>query len=219
MENIKNVQLSALVESKYIHPYRMEYTQSGIEKSWELIRAHNSVSVLIFNQTRKVFVFVKQFRPPVFLTRILENQGGKSTLCLADLGLGHQVEHQGNLGVTLELCAGIVDKNKSLEETAAEEVLEECGYSVSPSRLERIICFANSVGSAGDNHTLFLAQVEDSDRVGDGGGLVEEGELIEVVEMTVAEVKEYMSADRVNSPSGFLFAVTWFLANRMDACR
>jgi hypothetical protein len=26
-------------------------------------------------------------------------------------------------------------QNKSLEETAAEEVLEECGYSISPSKL------------------------------------------------------------------------------------
>jgi UDP-sugar diphosphatase len=41
-----------------------------------------------------------------------------------------------------------------------------------------------------------------------------QGELIEVVEMTVAEVKEYMSSPRVDSPSTFLFAVTWFLANR-----
>jgi UDP-sugar diphosphatase len=41
-----------------------------------------------------------------------------------------------------------------------------------------------------------------------------QGELIEVVEMTVAEVKEYMTAERVNSPSSFLFAVTWFLANK-----
>ena len=45
-----------------------------------------------------------------------------------------------------------------------------------------------------------------------------QGELIEVVEMTVPEVKEYMSADRVNSPSSFLFAVSWFLANRADMC-
>jgi hypothetical protein len=32
--------------------------------------------------------------------------------------------------------------------------------------------------------------------------------------MSVGEVKEYMAGGRVNSPSGFLFAVTWFLANK-----
>lgn len=34
------------------------------------------------------------------------------------------------LGITLEFCAGIVDKSKSVAETAREEVLEECGYDV-----------------------------------------------------------------------------------------
>ena len=37
----------------------------------------------------------------------------------------------GSLGVCLELCAGIVDKKVSLEETAQAELLEECGYKVS----------------------------------------------------------------------------------------
>ena len=40
-----------------------------------------------------------------------------------------------------------------------------------------------------------------------------QGELSEVVEMTVGEVREYMAGGRVNSPSSFLFAVTWFLAS------
>ena len=37
----------------------------------------------------------------------------------------------GREGVTFELCAGIVDKQISLEEIAREEVLEETGYVVS----------------------------------------------------------------------------------------
>jgi 8-oxo-dGTP pyrophosphatase MutT (NUDIX family) len=32
--------------------------------------------------------------------------------------------------MTLELCAGIVDKSLSLVEIAQEEILEECGYKV-----------------------------------------------------------------------------------------
>lgn len=50
-------------------------------------------------------------------------------------------KYPAQLGVTLELCAGIVDKNKSLPEIAAEEVLEECGYKVDPAKLEFIIQF------------------------------------------------------------------------------
>jgi hypothetical protein len=39
---------------------------------------------------------------------------------------------------------------------------------------EKILTFPGSVGSAGDSQTLFLALVEDGDRVGGGGGLVAE---------------------------------------------
>ncbi len=39
---------------------------------------------------------------------------------------------------------------------------------------EKILTFPGSVGSFGDSQTLFLALVEDGDRVGGGGGLVTE---------------------------------------------
>jgi hypothetical protein len=58
-------------------------------------------------------VFVKQFRPPVFLTRICENLGIRKPLEPGDIDLGS--ESQGQLGVTLELCAGIVDKASLLK--------------------------------------------------------------------------------------------------------
>lgn len=41
------------------------------------------------------------------------------------------------LGISLEFCAGIVDKSKSLVETAREEVLEECGYDVPIDKLQQ----------------------------------------------------------------------------------
>lgn len=45
------------------------------------------------------------------------------------------------MGITIELCAGIVDKEKPWNEIAREEVLEECGYDVPVDRLEEIITF------------------------------------------------------------------------------
>ena len=46
---------------------------------------------------------------------------------------------------------------------------------------------------SGGTQTLFCVEVGDKDKVGPGGGLVEEGEMINVVEMTVSEVKEYIN--------------------------
>ena len=49
-----------------------------------------------------------------------------------------------------------------------------------------------------------------------GGGLEAEGELISVREMSIDEVKEYVSTDCVNSPTGFLYAVSWFMLNKLS---
>ena len=40
---------------------------------------------------------------------------------------------------------------------------------------------------------MFCVEVGDKDKVCPGGGLVEEGEMINVVEMTVSDVKEYIN--------------------------
>lgn len=50
-------------------------------------------------------------------------------------------KYPASLGITLEMCAGIVDKNKSLHEIAREEVLEECGYDVPITELHKIISY------------------------------------------------------------------------------
>jgi len=122
----------------------------------------------------------------------------------------------GSAGVTLELCAGIVDKpGKSLAEIAREEVLEECGYDVQPERLERVKSFVSSVGVAGSRMTLFCLSVTDADRVNAGGGNPSEGERIQVVELTVDQLREYLGRDDILSPPGFLFGLYWFFAHKL----
>lgn len=47
-------------------------------------------------------------------------------------------KYPSSLGVTIELCAGIIDKDKPIEEIAKEEVLEECGYDVPLGNLKKV---------------------------------------------------------------------------------
>lgn len=42
-------------------------------------------------------------------------------------------------GYGIEFCAGVVDRNKSLEQIAVNSIREECGYEVKESNLEKII--------------------------------------------------------------------------------
>lgn len=65
---------------------------------------------------------------------------------ISELGCKHDekidlVKYPALLGVTLELCAGIVDKDLPLIEIAREEVLEECGFNVPLDRMEEVMTY------------------------------------------------------------------------------
>lgn len=115
--------------------------------------------------------------------------------------------------MTIELCAGIVDKDKSLVEIAAEEVHEECGYSVPAARLETVLTYRSGVGTSGSLQTMFYCEVTDADRASIGGGV--DGEMIEVIEYSMEEAQQLVTQGAsVTSPPSFLLGVLWFLTNR-----
>ena len=209
MDDIQDVSVESLTESAYLKPMRLRYKQNGRGKVWDLMRSHDSVAVVIFNTDSSKFIFVQQFRPAVYLAKVRP-----------PVSVGDKVDTEtfpGGLGLTLELCAGIVDKDLSLQEIACQEVEEECGFIVSPDRLSKIVTFPAGVGSSVGTQTMFSVEVVDTDRMGEGGGLLEEGEMINVVEMTVKEVEEYLAKETVNSPVGFLYGVTWYLQNKLKS--
>ncbi|KOX76999.1 Uridine diphosphate glucose pyrophosphatase [Melipona quadrifasciata] len=122
-----------------------------------------------------------------------------------------------SLGLTLELCAGIVDKDKSFVEIAKDEVREECGYEAPIEAFKYVITFRH-VSTSVCKHTLFYVEVTDEMHTHSGGGAASEGELIEVVELSIPEVKQYISSEEVESPPCLLYGVTWFLANKPEHC-
>jgi len=77
----------------------------------------------------------------LFLTAVYVNQAQK-VQNLSSCGTGSCIDTSVSpprQACTLELCAGIVDKDVSIEEIAREELLEEVGYDVPISALEKIV--------------------------------------------------------------------------------
>ncbi|KAL1130121.1 hypothetical protein AAG570_013059, partial [Ranatra chinensis] len=178
---------------------------NGVKKTWDLIKSLNSVTIIIYNISRDVLVCVKQFRPGVYVSSI----PFCDRMDIIDLK-----KYPPSLGITLEFCSGIVDKQKSLEEIARDEVFEECGYDIKLEDLERVQSFRYAVGIAGDSMTLFYTEVTDAMKIGKGGGLEEEGELIDVVELKMEDAVEYLKKKDVCVPPEFLYGLLWFFANK-----
>jgi len=179
---IKHFKLQPLVNAKFISTSFATYEQEGIQKSWEIVEAHDSVSILLYHKENRSFVLVKQFRPAVYLNN----------------------DH----GMTIELCAGIVDKELSLVEIVKEEVEEECGYDIPLSNIEKITSFHTSVGFAGSKQTLYFGEVEESMKVSEGGGL--DHEQIEVVYVPIEEAKKLLYDESIAKTPGLMFAFMWW---------
>jgi len=193
-------------DSPWLRSIRLNFTQDNRTKEWDVIRIHDSVCIVIFNTSRRKLIFVRQFRPAVYYASLPEKQD------TIDDKL-----YPATLGLSLELCAGIVDKDKSLAEIAREELKEECGYEAPTSAFKEIITYLSSA-SASAKQTLFYVEVTDDMQIHPGGGDESEGELIEVVELSIPELKDYVRSKKVQSPSSFLYGVSWFLLNKSEYC-
>ncbi|XP_068610089.1 uridine diphosphate glucose pyrophosphatase NUDT14 [Brachionichthys hirsutus] len=233
MEEINNIEVVPCTESNYLKPFRVNYNQNGTKKSWDFMRTHDSVSVLIFNTTSHCFVLVKQFRPAVFMCEweraktqpsqsVEKAEEGAAEAAGPESQEGQPALEGGSssqwppasAGVTYELCAGLVDKpGLSLEEIARQEVLEECGYDVPASKLKRITSYRSGVGVTGCKQTMFYAEVSDDNCVSAGGGEPREGELIEVVKVPLHEAMTFAYNERVPKTVGVIFSFIWFHNN------
>lgn len=188
MYKINSIQ--TLKNPKFIKPILISYSELGVEKKWEAVVTHDSVAILLWNSQRDAFVLVKQLRATV----LNKNQDN---------------------GMMYELCAGIVDKDKSNIEIAKEEILEECGYDIPLENLQKIGSFYTSVGISGTHQTIYYASCDESMRVNDGGGLHDEE--IEVVYIPMNEAKNFMFNDSYQKTTGVLMSFYWFFDNVMKS--
>lgn len=119
----------------------------------------NAVAVLPYDPQRRVATLVRQLRVPLL--------------------------HAAGLQDHLEVPAGILE-GEDPEACAQREVMEETGLRLGP--LEHIVRAWPMPGISTEQMDLFLAPYGSADKVGRGGGLVEEHENITVVEMALAEL-------------------------------
>lgn len=119
----------------------------------------NGAVILLYNITHKTIILTKQFRLPTYIN--------------------------GNPdGMLIEACAGLLDNNQP-EECIKRETEEETGYKI--SEVKKIFEAYMSPGSVTEILHFFIAEYSNDMKITDGGGLEEEGENIEVLELPFEE--------------------------------
>ena len=174
---------SRIVE--YVFRYRAG-DGSESERSWEVCVRPEAASVLVFNRDLQKFVLVRQFRVPVYA------MGGGD-------------------GFLLEAVAGLIDEGETPEAAAIREAREETGYHI-----EKLISVGNVISAPGlmtERVHCYAAVADDTMRVGEGGGLEEEHEDIELVELTYDEAMAMVASGAI-SDAKTVILLQWAALNR-----
>jgi len=119
----------------------------------------NGATILLYNQDRKTVILTRQFRLPTYIN------GNED-------------------GLLIEACAGLLDKDNP-EDCIRKETEEETGYRI--GKVTKIFESYMSPGSVTEILYFFIAEYDQAMKVSEGGGLMEEQENIEVLEIKFEE--------------------------------
>ncbi|HMQ06652.1 MAG TPA: NUDIX domain-containing protein [Saprospiraceae bacterium] len=174
-----------------LHQYILEITNRNgnkIEVFREIYNSGDGAAVLLYDNARKVCTFIRQFRLAAFL--------------------------QGHLhGYILECCAGMLD-NQDPETAILKEIEEETGI-----RIKNVTCIGSVYATPGahmEKLTLFTAAYSASDRIGPGGGSLDENEEVEVVEIDYTELREMLKKGVIEDAKTLILVQYGFLNGLLE---
>jgi GDP-mannose pyrophosphatase NudK len=126
----------------------------------------NGATILLYNKERQTVILTRQFRLPTYVN-------GNDT------------------GMLIEACAGLLDKDNP-EVAIRRETEEETGYQI--GTVKKVFEAYMSPGSVTEILYFFVAPYTKEMKVSEGGGLKEEDENIEVLEIPYATALEMIAS-------------------------
>ena len=128
----------------------------------------NAATLLPYNLAQRTVVLVRQFRYPAYVS--------------------------GYDDLMIEAAAGVLD-GESPEVRIRAEAEEETGYRLGAIR--KVFEAFMSPGALTERMHFFVAEYEPSMQVGSGGGLADEGEDIEVLELSIDQALAMIADGRI----------------------
>jgi GDP-mannose pyrophosphatase NudK len=144
--------------TKVTYEFENENEAPGIAER-EVYNRGNGATILLYNTEKSTVILTRQFRIPTY--------------------------YNGNpTGMMIEACAGLLDKDDP-EGCIRRETQEETGYTI--GEVTKIMEVYMSPGSVTETLHFFIAPYSKAMKTGEGGGLDEEDEDIEVLELPFAK--------------------------------
>ena len=171
--NIKNLSETILSDNWYTLK-KVTYDYLKKDGTWETQNREaydrgNGATILLYNSENKTIILTKQFRIPTYLN-------GNET------------------GMMIEACAGLLEKDNP-EECIKRETEEETGYKI--SSVKKIFEVYMSPGSVTEIVHFFIGEYSNEMKVNHGGGLSEEQENIEVLEIDFSSAVEMIKSGEI----------------------
>jgi nudix-type nucleoside diphosphatase (YffH/AdpP family) len=167
---VKNV--SELSDRRYrLTEVEFDYLRGNGEwqtQKREVFDRGHAATLLPYNLADRTVVLTRQFRLPAYLA-------------------GHD-------DLLIEAAAGMLD-DESPENRIRAEAEEEIGYRLNDVR--KVFEAFMSPGALTEKLHFFVAEYDRSMRIGDGGGIADEGEDIEVLELPIDSALAMISDGRI----------------------
>ncbi|MFD0763357.1 GDP-mannose pyrophosphatase NudK [Mucilaginibacter lutimaris] len=171
---IRNLEVSILSDNWYVLK-KATFDYLGNDGTWESFSREvydrgNGATILLYNKASQTVILTSQFRMPTYLN--------------------------GNAdGYMIEACAGLLDLDNP-EDCIKRETEEETGYKI--TSVQKAFEAYMSPGSVTEILYFFTAEYTKEMKVSDGGGLAEETENIEVMELPFARALEMVKTGEIN---------------------
>jgi GDP-mannose pyrophosphatase NudK len=172
MRNVQITNTEVLADNWYVlrkFTYRFQRNGEWVVREREAYDRGNGAAILLYNRAQSTVVLTRQFRLPTFVNG---NDGG----------------------MLIEACAGLLDRDQP-EAAIRREAQEETGYRL--GEVEKVFEAYMSPGSVTELLYFFIAEYTPVMKVEAGGGLEQEEEDIEVLELPFGRAMEMMERGEI----------------------
>lgn len=142
----------------------------SVNLTHEVYGKSDGIGILLYNSKSQNVLLTKQFRMPVYVAGI-------------------------NQGYSIEVVGGAMDVNETPGNTAIRETEEEIGYRI--NEIKKVTTAFLSPGILKEKVHLFIGEYDEEQNTKNGGGVYEENEEIEVLEIPFFEALQMIDREEI----------------------